>query len=333
MTELRGMRAETILACLAIAAAAGAAAPDAAGQAAYPTRAVRLIVPFPPGGGTDITARTVAQKLNETWGQTVIVDNRGGANGIIGSDLGAKSKPDGYTLLVVIATHAINPSLYPKLPYDTATDFTPITLMAQYPFILTSTASLPVRTVRELITLAKARPGQLSYASSGNGSGPHLGFELFKSMAKIDVVHVPYKGAGPANVELIAGQVQLMFNNFLAAMPQIKAGKLRVLAVTSARRSAVMPELPTLAESGLPGFDVTGWYALLGPAGMAQTIVAKVQTDVASALRVPAVHARLSGEGAEPAGSTPVQLAQFLGVEIQKWAKVIKDAKVTPESL
>ena len=205
--------------------------------------------------------------------------------------------------------------------------------MAQYPFILTIHPSLPAKTVREFIALARAKPGRLSYASSGNGSGPHLGFELFKSAAKIDVVHVPYKGAGPANIDLISGQVQAMFNNFLAAMPQIKAGKLRVLAVTSATRSQVMPELPTMAESGLPGFDVTGWYALLAPAGTPQAIVAKVQADAAAALRGPAVHSRLSGEGAEPVGSTPDQLAKFLAVETRKWANVIKVANVVPENL
>jgi tripartite-type tricarboxylate transporter receptor subunit TctC len=317
----------------AIAAALLGTAYEAAAQSAYPNRAVRVIVPFPPGGGTDIISRTVAQKLNESWGQPVIVDNRGGANGIIGTDLGAKAKPDGYTLVIVIATHAINPSLYRKLPYDTAADFVPITLMAQYPFILTIHPSLPAKTVREFIALAKTKAGQLSYASSGNGSGPHLGFELFKSVARIDVVHVPYKGAGPANVDLISGQVQAMFNNFLAAMPQIKAGKLRVLAVTSDQRSPVMSELPTLAESGLPGFDVTGWYALLAPAGTPREIASKVQADAASALRVPAVHSRLSSEGAEPVGSTPEQLAKFLAAEIRKWSKVISDAKVTPENL
>jgi tripartite-type tricarboxylate transporter receptor subunit TctC len=294
---------------------------------------LRVIVPFPPGGGTDIISRTVAQKLNDMWGQPVVIDNRGGANAIIGTDLGAKAKPDGYTLLVVIATHAINPSLYKKLPYDTAVDFAPITLMAQYPFILTIHPSLPARTVREFIALAKTKHGQLSYASSGNGSGPHLGFELFKSTAKIDVVHVPYKGAAPANVDLISGQVQAMFNNFLAAMPQIKGGKLRVLAVTSGKRSPVMPELPTLAESGLPGFDVTGWYALLAPAGTPREILSKVQADVAGALRAPVVHSRLSNEGAEPVGSTPEQFATFLAAEILKWSRVIRDAKVTPETL
>ena len=320
------MRVEAVLAALVLLSTS----PDAAAQA-YPNRAVRVIVPFPPGGGTDIISRTVAQKLNESWGQPVVVDNRGGANGLIGTELAARAKPDGYTLLVVIATHAINPSLYKKLPYDTAKDFAPVTLMAKYPFILTIHPSLPPKTVKELIALAKARPGQLSYASSGEGSGPHLGFELFKSAAKIDVVHVPYKGAGPANIDLISGQVQLMFNNFLAAMPQIKAGRLRVLAVTSAERSPVMPQVPTLAQSGLPGFDVTGWYALLAPAETPQAIVAKVQADTAAALRAPAVSSRLSGEGAEPVGSTPEQLSKFMAIETQKWAKVVKAAGIKTE--
>ncbi|HEV7802912.1 MAG TPA: tripartite tricarboxylate transporter substrate binding protein [Burkholderiales bacterium] len=326
------MRLERVLRAVLIGALAIVSS-GAAAQATYPSRAVRIVVPFPPGGGTDIISRTVAQKLSETWGQPVIVDNRAGANGIIGTDLGSKAKPDGYTLLVVIATHAINPALYRKLPYDTASDFVPVTLMAQYPFILTIHPSLPPKTVKELIALAKTRPGQLSYASSGNGSGPHLGFELFKSTAKIDVVHIPYKGAGPANIDLISGQVQLMFNNFLAAMPQIRAGKLRVLAVTSAKRSPVMPDLATMAEAGLPGFDVTGWYALLAPAGTPAVIVNKVQADVANALRVPALNERLSSEGAEPVGSTPQQFGTFLAAEIRKWGKVISDAKVTPETL
>jgi tripartite-type tricarboxylate transporter receptor subunit TctC len=299
----------------------------------YPTRAVRIIVPFPPGGGTDIISRTVAQKLSETWSQPVVVENRGGANGIIGTDLGAKSKGDGYTLLVVIATHAINPSLYTKLPYDTGKDFAPVTLMAQYPFIITIHPSLPARNVKEFIALAKRRPGQLSYASSGNGSGPHLGFELFKTMANIDVVHVPYKGAGPANVDLIAGQVQVFLNNFLAAMPYIKSGRIRVLAVTSAERSQAMPELPTVAESGLPGYEVIGWYALLAPAGTPQAIITKVHADTAAALKVPAVHNRLTSEGAEPVGSPPEAFSKFLAAEIAKWARVAKAAKITPETL
>ena len=304
-----------------------------AAQALYPNRSVRIIVTAPPGGGTDIMSRMVAQKLSEVWHQPVVVDNRAGANGIIGTDLAAKSKPDGYTFVVVLATHAINPSLYRQLPYDSTADFAPVTLMAQYPFILTTHPSLPVKSVREFIALARARPGELSYASSGNGSGPQLGFELFKSVAKINVVHVPYKGAGPANVDLVAGQVHAMFNNFLAAMPQLKAGRLRVLAVTSAKRSKVMPELPTMAESGLPGFDVTGWYALLAPAGTSSASIAKVQADTSDVLNMPAVHSRLSGEGAEPLGSTPEQLTAFIAAEIRKWTNVIRDAKVTPETL
>lgn len=304
-----------------------------AAQSAYPNRSVRIVLPFPPGGGTDIFSRTVAQKLSETWSQPVVIDNRPGANAIIGTDVAAKSKPDGYTFVVVIAAHAINASLYRKLPYDSTADFAPVALMAQYPFILTTHPSLPVRSVREFISLARARPGELSYASSGNGSGPHLGFELFKSAAKINVVHVPYKGAAPANVDLVAGHVHAMFNNFLAAMPQLKGGKLRILAVTGAKRSQVMPELATMAESGLPGFDVTGWYALLAPAGTPHAYITKVQTDVTDVLKTPAVYSRLAGEGAEPVGSTPEQLAAFLAAEIRKWAKVIEDAKVTPETL
>ena len=291
-------------------------------------RPVRVIVPQPAGGGTDIITRTVAQELSERWGRPVVVDNRGGANGIIGADLAAKAKPDGYTLVVVIATQAINPALYPKLPYNSETDFTPVTLMARYPFILTTHPSVPAKTTREFIALAKKRPGEMSYASSGNGSGPHLGFELFKSMAGINVVHVPYKGAGPANVELISGQVQAFFNNYLAAKPHIQSGRVRVLGVTSAQRSQAMPEVPTLAESGLPGFDVTGWYGVLLPAGAPAAIVAKIQTDIVSVLQVPDIRARLSSEGAEPVGSTAAEFAKFLQAETRKWETVVKAAGI-----
>ena len=300
---------------------------DAAAQT-WPTRPVRMIVPYPAGGGTDIIARTVAQKLGEKWGQQVVVDNRSGANGIIGTDLAAKSKPDGYTVVVVIATQAINPALYAKLPYNTEADFVPVTLLAQYPFILTTHPSVPAKTVQEFIALAKKRPSEMSYASSGNGSGPHLGFELFKSTAGINIVHVPYKGAGPANTELIGGQVQAFFNNILAAKPYIEANRLRVLAATSAKRSRAMPEVPTLAESGLPGFDVTGWYALLAPAGTPAAIISKIQADAAAGLQIPEVASRLSSEGAEPVGSTSAQLAKFLQSETQKWAKVVKMANI-----
>ena len=294
----------------------------------YPVRPVRLIVPQPAGGGTDIISRTVAQELTEKWGHPVVVDNRGGANGIIGTDLAAKSKPDGYTLVVVIATQAINPALYPKLPYNSETDFTPVTLMARYPFMLSVHPSVPAKTTREFIALAKKRPGEMSYASSGNGSGPHLGFELFKSAAGINVVHVPYKGAGPANTELISGQVQAFFNNYLAARPHIQSGRLRVLAVTSAQRSQATPEVPTLAESGLPGFDVTGWYGVLLPSGTPAAIVTRIQTDIAAVLQSPEIRARLSSEGAEPVASTAGEFAKFLETETRKWAAVVKTAGI-----
>jgi tripartite-type tricarboxylate transporter receptor subunit TctC len=331
MTESFAMKRELL--CLALPVAlAGTASAQQPAPRSYPNRPVRIIVPFAPGGGTDIISRVVAQKLNEAWGQTVIVDNRAGANGIIGTEMVAKAKPDGYTLGVIIANHAINPSLYRKLPYDSLRDFSPVTLMAQYPYILTVHPSVPAKSVRELIALARARPGQLSYASSGNGSGPHLGMELFKRLAKIDIVHVPYKGASPANTDLLAGQVQVMFDNFLAAMPFITSHRLRVLAVTTVARSKVMPELPTIAESGLLGFDVKSYYAMVGPAGIPAAIVNKVQSDVSAALLVPAVHERLAREGAEPVGSTPEQLDKLLQSEIRKWSEVVREANVKPES-
>jgi tripartite-type tricarboxylate transporter receptor subunit TctC len=310
-----------------ITSAALVSMPEAAAQN-WPSRPVRMIVPYPAGGGTDIISRTVAQKLTEKWDQQVIVDNRPGANGIIGTDLAAKAKPDGQTFVVVIATQAINPALYPKLPYNSETDFAPVTLLAQYPFILTIHPGIAAKTVGEFITLAKSKPGSMSYASSGNGSGPHLGFELFKIAAGIDLVHVPYKGGGPANTDHIGGQVHAFFNNILAAKAYIDSGRLRVLAATSAQRSSAMPDLPTLAESGLPGFDVTGWYALLAPARTPTQILRKAQADAAVVLKNAEVATRLSSEGAEPVGSTSDELAKFLQRETRKWAMVVKSAGI-----
>ncbi len=298
----------------------------------YPNRPVRIIVPYPPGGGTDIVARTLAQKLTETLGQTVIVDNRAGANGIIGTDQAAKSKPDGYTVLIAIATHAINPTLYAKLPYDTSADLVPVSLLAEYPFVITVHPSLPVKNVKELIAFAKARPNQLSYASSGNGSGPHLGMELLKTLTGIQMVHVPYKGAGNAATDLISGQVQVFLHNFLAGMPMMKAGKLRALAVTSTRRSSVMPELPTVAESAVPGYGVTGWYGMFVPAGTPAPVVTTLHDAVVKALKSKDVNERLSGEAAVPIGSSPQQFADFLKAEIGKWAMVIRKAGVRAEA-
>ena len=289
-------------------------------------------MPWPPGGGTDLVARTVAQKMNETLGQTAVVDNRAGANGIIGADLAAKAPADGYTVLITIASHAINPTLYPKLPYDTLADLAPVSLLAEYPFVITVHPSIPAKTIKEFIAIAKSRPGQLSYASSGNGSGPHLGMELFMNMAGISMVHVPYKGAGQAMTDLISGQVQVFLNNFLAGMPMIKAGKLRALAVTSAKRSAAASELPTVVEAGVPGYVVTGWYGMFVPAATPAPVVATLHAATVKALRSRDVSERLSNEAAEIVASTPPQFAEFLKAEIAKWAGVIRKANIRLEA-
>jgi tripartite-type tricarboxylate transporter receptor subunit TctC len=299
----------------------------------YPAKSIRIVVPWPPGGGTDLVARTVAQKMHETLGQSAIVDNRAGANGIIGADLVAKAPADGYTVLITIASHTINPTLYSKLPYDTLRDLAPVSLLAEYPFVITVHPSVPAKTIRELIAFAKSHPGQLSYASSGNGSGPHLGMELFKSMAGIDMVHVPYKGAGQAMTDLVSGQVQVFLNNFLAGMAMIKAGKLRALAVTSQQRSPVAPELPTVAESGIPGYVVTGWYGMFVPAATPAPVVATLHAGAVKAIKAKDVSDRLSNEAAVIVGSTPQQFGEFLKAEIGKWAAVIKKAQIRPESL
>jgi len=320
----RGVVAATV--ALAIFMAASAASAQN-----YPSRPIRIVVPYPPGGGTDVVARTVAQKLTELLGQPVIVDNRAGANGIIGSDVVAKAPADGYTVLIAIATHAINPTLYAKLPYNTA-DLAPVSLLAEYPFVITVHPSLPVKTIRELIAFAKSRPNQLSYASSGNGSGPHLGMELFKSMAGIDMVHVPYKGAGQAMTDLISGQVEVFLNNFLAGMPMIKAGKLRALAVTSRQRSGAAPGLPTVAEAGVPGYAVTGWYGMLVPAATPAPVVRALHDGTVKALKSKDVSERLANEAAVIVAGTPQQFADFLKTEIDKWASVISKARVRPEA-
>jgi tripartite-type tricarboxylate transporter receptor subunit TctC len=308
-----------------------AAAPLASFAQNYPTRPVRIVVPYPPGGGTDVVARTIAQKMTETLGQPLVVDNRGGANGIIGTDLVAKAKPDGYTVLITIASHSINPNLYAKLPYD-SNDLAPVSLLAQYPFVITIHPSLPPKTLKEFIAFAKARPGQLSFASSGNGSGPHLGMELFNSMAGIEMVHVPYKGAGQAMTDLLSGQVPVFLNNFLAGMQMIKAGKLRALAVTSPKRSAAMPDLPTVAEAGVPGYSVIGWYGMFVPAGTPAPISNALLDAAVKALKSKDVNDRLTGEAAEIVASNPQQFAEFLKVEQDKWAGVIKKAGVRIEA-
>jgi tripartite-type tricarboxylate transporter receptor subunit TctC len=297
----------------------------AQGAANYPTKPVRLVVPFPAGGTTDILARAVAQKLSEAWGQQVIVDNRPGAGGNIGSDLVAKSKPDGYTLLMgTVGTHAINPSLYKNMPYDHVKDFAPVILVAGVPNVLVVNASLPVHSVPELIAYAKANPGKLNFASSGNGTSIHLSGELFKAMTGVEMTHVPYKGSAPALTDLIGGQVQLMFDNLPSSLPFIKAGKLRALAVTSGARAAALPDLPTLAESGLPGFEASSWFGVLAPAGTPRDIVAKLNGAIAGWLASPEAKEKLLAQGAVAAGGTPDDFARHIAAETSKWAKVVK---------
>jgi len=293
----------------------------------YPTKTIRMIVPFPPGGTTDILARVAGQKITEAFGQQVIIDNRPGAGGNIGTELVAKAAPDGYTLLTDPgSTLTINPSLFAKLSYDVLKDFAPVTIIAAVPNLLVVHPSLPVKSVKELITLAKARPGQLNYASTGAGQSTHLSMELFKTMAGINVVHIPYKGSSPALVDLLGGQVSLMFDNMPSSLPHVKAGKLRALAVSTLKRSPAMPQLPTVAESGLPGFEVSVWFGVLAPAGTPREIVNKLNGAIVRSLQSPDVHERLAGQGAEPIGNTPEQFTAQMQRDLVKWAKVVRDS-------
>jgi len=291
----------------------------------YPNRTIRLVVPFPAGGTTDILAREVAQKLTEVFGQAVVVDNRPGAAGNIGSDLVAKSAPDGYTLLMgTVGTHAINPSLYSKMPYDHVKDFAPVVLVAGVPNVLVVNPALPVNSVSDLIKLAKDKPGQINFASSGSGTSIHLSGELFKTMASVDMTHVPYKGSSPALTDLIGGQVQIMFDNLPSALPQIKGGRLRAIAVTSLKRAPVLPDIPTINESGLPGFEASSWFGVLAPAGTPAPIVARINTEVNKWLQSADAREKLLGQGAEAAGGSPEQFANHIRAESEKWAKVVK---------
>jgi tripartite-type tricarboxylate transporter receptor subunit TctC len=313
------------LAVAMVGLAALAAAGGSVAQAAFPAHGARLVVPFPPGGPLDAVGRAIAQKLTDAWGQSVVVDNRPGAGGNIGADLVAKSAPDGYTVVMgALSTHAVNPSLYPTMPYDAVKDFAPITLVAVTPNVLVVNPSLPVNSVQELVAYAKARPGKLSFGSGSNGSAGHLAGELFKVDAGVDMVHIPFKGGAPATQALLAGDTQLMFDNLANAMPQVKAGKLRALAVTTAQRSKLAPELPTMAEAGLPGFDISTWFGLLAPAGTPPEVVARWNADVTRILSAPDMRERLAGQGAEAAPTTPAAFAQFIAAELAKYARIVK---------
>jgi tripartite-type tricarboxylate transporter receptor subunit TctC len=301
--------------------------PAAVAQPAYPAKPVRIVVPFPAGGTTDILARAAAQKLSETWGQQAIVDNRPGAGGNIGAELVAKSAPDGYTLLMgTVGTHAINASLYPKMAYDHVKDFVPVILVAGVPNVLVVHPSLPVNSVQELIAYAKANPGKLNFASSGSGTSIHLSGELFKVMTGVQMTHVPYKGSAPALTDLMGGQVQLMFDNLPSSLAFIKAGKLRALAVTSAQRSPALPDVPTVAESGVPGFEASSWFGLLAPAGTPRNVVMKINADTAKWLSSPDAKEKLAAQGAAAAGGTPEDFAKHIQAETAKWARVVKES-------
>jgi tripartite-type tricarboxylate transporter receptor subunit TctC len=295
----------------------------------WPSKPVRILTPFPAGGGTDIVARTVAHALTEQLGQNALVDNRAGAGGIIGTELAAKAPADGYTLLMGSnGPLAILPNLRSKLPYNVARDFTPVGLVCVMPYIQVVHPVLPVKNVKELVALAKARPGQLNYGSPGNGTTNHLSMELLKTLAGIDVVHVPYKGVAPALADLIAGQVQLMTGDLSSMLPQVKAGRLRALATTGLKRSALVPDLPTVAESGVPNYEATGWFGVLGPAGMDKSIVDRLNAALAKGLTDKEVRGRLAALGGEIVTSTPSQLAAHIQAESSKWAKIVAIAQV-----
>ncbi len=299
---------------------------------AYPTRSVRVIVPYPAGGGADFVARVYSRALSESLGQQFVVDNRGGANGNVGSEVAAKSTPDGYTLLVTASTNlTINPGLYRKMPFDVQRALAPISILATQPTILVVHPTLPVTSVKTLVALAKARPGQLNFGSAGAGSSGHLAAELFKMVTSVDIVHVPYKGTGPATTDLLGGQIPLMFNNLPPSLPLVKSGRLRALAVTGEKRSPAAPQLPTMIEAGYPGVVMTLWNALFAPAGTPPEILARLHAEVIRASRMQDIRDRLTAEGTEALTTTPAELADNIRSETVRWAKVIKAANVALE--
>jgi len=306
-----------------------AAMPAAAVAQSYPAKPIRIIVAYTPAGATDILARAIGQKMSETWSQPVIVENRPGAAGNIGSDIAAKANADGYTLLMATAgTHGINPSLYRKLPWNAVRDFAPISLVAMVPNIMVVNNRVPVKNVKELIAYLKSNPGKFNYGSPGNGSTAHLSQELFKYMTGTSMQHIPYKGSAGVLADLIGGQIIVTIDNMPVYLPQVNAGKIRALAVSTATRSPAVPDLPTLAEAGVPGYSSGAWFGLMAPAGTPQPVVEKLAAETQRILKLPDVKVRLSALGAEPVGDTPAQFATHVKAEIAKWAKVIKDAKV-----
>jgi tripartite-type tricarboxylate transporter receptor subunit TctC len=319
------MKMQTTLTALVLLAAAAAQAQT------FPARPITIVVPASPGGAIDITARLIGARLTAAWGQPVNIDNKAGAAGILGTDAVAKAAPDGYTLALVASSHAINPSMYKKLPYDTVKGFEPVAQTHVVPLMLVVNKELPAAGVGELVAYLKARPGQLSYASSGNGGAPHMSAELFKSMVGVDVAHVPYKGSTAAHPDLIAGRTALMFDTVAAVSPQVQGGKLRALAVTTPKRSSLFPDLPTMAEAGIKGYDTSTWGGLLAPAGTPKDVVSKLNAEVVKALAAPDVREKLAAAGIEPAAGTPQQFNDFIQAEMGRWATVAKGAGIQPE--
>jgi len=322
----RGARLAMAVGTVFMLRAADACAAD------FPVKPIRFVVPFAPGGGGDIVCRQVAQHLTERLGESVVVDNRGGAGGNVGTDIVAKSPADGYTLLMAnVAPMAINASLYRKLPYDPARDFAPVTLLASFPNVLVVHPAVAAKNLGELIALAKAKPGLLTYASAGSGSTTHLAAELLRTQAAIDLIHVPYKGGGAALIDLLAGHVTLYFGSMPAALPYVRAGRLRALAVTSLARSAAEPDIPSVAEAGFPGFEAVTWIGLVAPAGTPAGVVARLNAEVVRIMQLPVMRERMAGLGAEPLTNTPAEFAGYIRSEIVKWARVVKESGITPE--
>lgn len=298
----------------------------------WPTKPVRFIVPFTPGGGNDTIARLIGQKLTTVIGQQVVIDNRAGAGGTIGAEAAARSAPDGYTMFLAgVATHGINPNLRKKLPYDPVKDFEPVSLIAQAPLLVVVHPSLPVRNTRDLIALAKAKPGQVTYASNGAGGSSHMAVELFNMMTNTKMLHVPYKGLSPALTDLISGQVQVMFSSAVAMLPQVKAGRLRAIAMTGSKRSPALPDLPTVAESGVPGYETGSWYGVVMPAGTPKPIVNRLAKEIATIAKSPEINERLVDDAAIPVGSTPEEFGAFIRKELARWAKVVRQGHISVE--
>ena len=316
---------------LIVLAGANALTPRVFAQAAFPTKPLTIVVPATPGGAIDLAARLIGAKYTAAWNQPVNIDNKGGAAGMLGSDQVAKAAPDGHTLALVASSHAINPSMYQKLPFDTVKAFEPVVQTHVVPLVLVVSNSVPAKTLPELIAYLKANPGKYSFASSGTGGAPHMSAELFKTMAGVDLVHVPYKGSTAAHTDLISGRVPVMFDTVAAIGGQIKSGNVRAIAVTTTKRSGVLPDVPTMAEAGLRGYETSTWGGLLAPAGTPKDVIAKLNAEANKALAAPDVREKLAAAGIEPAGGSPAQFAEFIQSEMQRWAKVAKAAGVEPE--